>query len=133
MNIMSRSYNIPKQLVLESWLNVKRNKGTYGIDEQNLEKYEDKLKDNLYRLWNRMSSGSYFPKEVRRVEIPKASGGLRPLGIPAVEDRVAQTVVKTILEKRLDPLFHKDSYGYRPERSAHDAIAVTLKRCWRYD
>ncbi len=130
---MSRSYDIPKRIVMEAWESVKRNKGTCGVDEETIEKYESKLKDNLYRLWNRMSSGSYFPKEVRRVEIPKASGGLRPLGIPTVEDRIAQTVVKMILEKELEPIFHEDSYGYRPNRSPHDAIAVTRKRCPKYD
>jgi len=129
---VSKGFIIPKQLVMDAWMSVKRNKGTYGIDGQSLERYEKDLKDNLYRLWNRMSSGSYFPREVRRVEIPKASGGLRPLGIPTVEDRIAQAVVKQVLEKELEPVFHKDSYGYRPGRSCHNAIEVTRKRCWEY-
>ena len=95
--------------------------------------FERNLKSNLYKLWNRMSSGSYFPLPVREVLIPKQSGGERPLGIPTVTDRVAQMVVKLVLEPQVDPHFHEDSYAYRPEKSAHQAIAVTRTRCWRHD
>ena len=95
--------------------------------------FEQNLLGNLYKLWNRMSSGSYFPPPVKQVEIPKASGGTRKLGVPTVSDRVAQTVVKLLIEPKLDPIFHPDSYGYRPGRSAKQAVAVTRERCWRYD
>jgi RNA-directed DNA polymerase len=95
--------------------------------------FEQNLSRNLYKLWNRMSSGSYFPPPVKQVEIPKAKGGTRKLGIPTVSDRIAQTVVKRAIEPVLEPIFHPDSYGYRPGRSAKQAIAVTRKRCWRFD
>lgn len=98
-----------------------------------LEKLEKKEKDILYKLWNRMSSGSYFPSAVKRVEIPKKSGGTRPLGIPTVVDRVAQMTARLYLEPILDPIFHPDSYGYRPGKSAHQALEVTRNRCWEYD
>jgi RNA-directed DNA polymerase len=112
---------------------VRANRGAAGVDEESLEMFERDLKNNLYRLWNRMSSGSYFPPPVKEVLIPKKSGGERPLGIPTVSDRVAQAVVKLVLEPELEPHFHEDSYGYRPGRSAHQAIAVTRKRCWWHD
>src|ERR1700730_4408760 len=95
--------------------------------------FEQNLSKNLYKLWNRMSSGSYFPPPVRQVEIPKAKGGTRKLGIPTVSDRIAQNVVKQTMQRKLDPMFHADSYGYRPGRSARQAIAVTRKRCWQLD
>lgn len=112
---------------------VKSNRGGAGVDEESLLDFEKNLKANLYRIWNRMSSGSYMPPAVKQVEIPKKGGGKRPLGIPTVSDRIAQTVVKDMLEPVLEPVFHEDSYGYRPGRSAHDALAVARKRCWWYD
>ena len=103
------------------------------MDGQSLQDFEVRLADNLYKLWNRLSSGSYMPPPVRRVDIPKASGGTRPLGIPTVADRIAQEVVRRRLEPLVEPLFHADSYGYRPGRSAIDAIRTARQRCWRYD
>lgn len=119
--------------MLQAYRKVKANKGSPGIDGESIEAFEKDLKRNLYRTWNRMSSGSYFPPSVKAVPIPKKSGGTRALGVPAVSDRVAQMVVKMILESILEPVFDDDSYGYRPGRSAHEAIAVTRKRCWKYD
>jgi len=118
--------------VVMAYKAVKANKGSHGVDDVSLEAYEEDLQGNLYKLWNRMSSGSYFPQAVRQVEIPKKSGGKRPLGIPTVSDRVAQAVVKRELEILLEPVFHTDSYGYRPKRSAQDALQQTQVRCWKY-
>lgn len=129
----AKSFEIPKQLVMEAFQSVKANKGAAGVDGQEIADFEVNLKDNLYKLWNRMSSGSYFPAAVRGVAIPKKSGGNRILGIPTVTDRIAQTVVTKVLEPILEKGFHPDSYGYRPGRSAHDALATTRKRCWQYD
>jgi group II intron reverse transcriptase/maturase len=127
----------------EAYKRVKANQGAAGVDGQSITEFEEDLKDNLYQLWNRMSSGSpfgsaqdsYFPPPVRRVEIPKGEGqsGTRPLGIPTVSDRIAQMVVQRYLEPILEPVFHDDPYGYRPGRSAHDALRVARSRCWRYD
>lgn len=128
-----KPYEIPKQLVLEAFRLVKANQGAAGIDGQSIEAFEADLKNNLYKIWNRMSSGSYFPPPVRAVEIPKKTGGTRMLGVPTVADRVAQMVVKMTLEPMVEPVFHPDSYGYRPGRSAGQALEVTRKRCWRYD
>ena len=111
----------------------RRTTGAAGVDGQSIEAFETDLKSNLYKIWNRMSSGSYFPPPVRVVEIQKTSGGLRPLGIPTVADRVAQMVVKMHLEPLVEPHFHPDSYGYRPGKSALDAVATARQRCWRYD
>ncbi len=129
----AKSFDIPKRLVWEAYKRVKSNGGAAGVDGQSLEKFEEELGNNLYRIWNRMSSGSYFPPPVKAVAIPKKSGGERILGIPTVSDRIAQTVVKSVLEPQIDPLFHEDSYGYRPGKSAHQALAVTRQRCWRHD
>lgn len=131
--ISAKPYYIAKRTVWEAYPRVKANRGTAGIDDESIALFEQNLSRNLYKLWNRMSSGSYFPPPVRQVEIPKAKGGLRKLGIPTVSDRIAQTVVKLIIEPILDPIFHPDSYGYRPGRSAKQAVAVTRKRCWQYD
>jgi RNA-directed DNA polymerase len=131
--VAAKPFDIPKRLVWRAWRLVRANRGAAGVDEESLEMFERDLKNNLYRLWNRMSSGSYFPPPVREVLIPKKSGGQRPLGIPTVSDRVAQAMVKLLLEPDLDPQFHEDSYGYRPGKSAHQAIAVTRKRCWWHD
>lgn len=129
----AKPYNIPKQLVWEAYRRVKANRGAAGVDGESLAAFEKDLKNNLYKVWNRMSSGSYFPPPVRLVEIPKASGGIRPLGIPTVADRVAQTVVKMVLEPLVEPVFHEDSYGYRPGKSALDAVGTARKRCWAAD
>jgi RNA-directed DNA polymerase len=120
-------------MVWEAYQRVKANKGAAGVDGQSVEQFEQDLKNNLYRLWNRMSSGSYFPPPVKAVEIPKASGGVRILGVPTVADRIAQTVVAMYLERLVEPIFHPDSYGYRPGRSALDAVARCRERCWRND
>ena len=130
---MTKPYQISKELVLKAYQKVKSNGGAAGVDRESLQAFETKLKDNLYKVWNRLSSGSYFPPPVRGVGIPKKSGGVRMLGVPTVADRVAQSVVKMVLEPILEPVFHEDSYGYRPGRSAHDAIAVVRKRNWEYD
>lgn len=129
----AKPYVIPKQLVWEAYRRVKVNRGAAGVDGESLAAFEKDLKGNLYKVWNRMSSGSYFPPPVRLVEIPKGNGGKRPLGIPTVADRIAQTVVKMVLEPLVEPVFHEDSYGYRPGRSALDAVAVARKRCWTTD
>ncbi len=112
---------------------VKANAGSSGVDLQSLEDFERNLKDNLYKLWNRMSSGSYIPSPVMAVPIPKKSGGMRILGIPTVNDRIAQMVVKLIFEPEVEKYFLPDSYGYRPNKSALDAVEVTRRRCWRYN
>ena len=131
--MLAKSFDISKQSVWDAYLAVKANKGSAGIDRQTLEDFESDLKNNLYKIWNRLSSGSYFPPPVRRVEIPKSNGKLRPLGIPTISDRIAQMVVKNRLEPIVEPTFHDDSYGYRPGRSALDAIAQARRRCWRDD
>ena len=129
-----KPFNIPKELVWEAYKSVKRNKGAAGVDGQSIEEFEADLKDNLYKIWNRMSSGSYFPSPVRAVEIPKShGGGTRVLGIPTVADRIAQTVVALWLEPRTESIFHDDSFGYRPGRSPLDAVARCRERCWRKD
>jgi RNA-directed DNA polymerase len=128
-----KPHDIPKALIWEAWLRVKANQGAAGIDTETIEQFERKLGDNLYLIWNRMCSGSYFPPPVKAVPIPKKAGGVRILGIPTVADRVAQTAVKMWLEPHLDPIFREDSYGYRPGKSALGAIAVTRRRCWDHD
>ena len=129
----AKPYTISKQLVWEAYRRVKANRGAAGVDGESLAAFEQDLKRNLYKIWNRMSSGSYFPPPVRLVEIPKETGGMRPLGITTVADRIAQTVVKMVLEPCVEPSFHPDSYGYRPGRSALDAVGVTRRRCWDAD
>ncbi len=129
----TKSFEISKDLVFEAYKRVKSNGGSGGIDGQTISSFEEDLKDNLYRLWNRMSSGSYFPLGVRRVSIPKNDGSERILGIPTVVDRIAQTVVKMSLEPDLNKHFHVDSFGYRPGKSALEAVGVARKRCWEYD
>ena len=123
-----KPFDIPKREVWEAFKKVKVNQGAAGVDGQTIAAFEVDLANNLYQLWNRLSSGSYFPQAVRRVDIPKAKGGTRPLGIPTVADRIAQEVVRRYLEPRLDPLFHADSYGYRPRRSAIDAVRTARLR-----
>ena len=129
----TKPFKISKQAVKIAFDRVKANKGTYGIDEQTIAEFEENLKDNLYKIWNRMSSGTYFPKPVKAVAIPKKNGGTRILGIPTVEDRVAQMVAKIYFEPNVEKIFHEDSYGYRPNKSAIQAVGVLRERCWRKD
>jgi group II intron reverse transcriptase/maturase len=133
MRTTGKPFNIGKKQVYEAYQAVKSNGGAAGVDGQTIEQFEADLKNNLYKLWNRMSSGSYFPPPVRAVLIPKKSGGQRTLGVPTVADRVAQKVVKQVIEPTLDAVFLADSYGYRPGKSALDAVGVTRERCWKYD
>ena len=133
MRATDKPFNIDKKLVYEAYKAVKSNGGAAGVDGQTIEQFESDLKSNLYKIWNRMSSGSYSPPPVRAVSIPKKSGGQRILGVPTVADRVAQMVVKQVIEPILDPVFLADSYGYRPRKSALDAVGVTRERCWKYD
>jgi group II intron reverse transcriptase/maturase len=129
-----KSFEIDKRLIYGAWEKVRANKGAPGVDAVSIGLFEQRWRDNLYKLWNRMSSGSYFPGPVRGVEIPKDHGeGVRLLGVPNTADRVAQTAAAMLLEKKLEPVFHGDSYGYRPGRSAHDALAVCRWRCWKQD
>jgi RNA-directed DNA polymerase len=129
----AKPFDIPKKLVVAAFRAVKDSAGGAGIDEETIGQFESKLENNLYKIWNRMSSGTYFPPPVKAVAIPKKSGGERLLGVPTVSDRVAQMVVKMVLEPVLEPVFLPDSYGYRPEKSALDAVAITRERCWKYD
>ncbi len=129
-----KSFAIPKLLVWEAYERVRANKGAAGVDGQSLAAFESDLRNNLYKIWNRMSSGTYFPPPIKAVEIPKPNGGgTRVLGVPTVADRVAQTVAALTLEPRTESIFHDDSYGYRPNRSAHDALAKCRQRCWQKD
>ena len=129
----AKPFEISKWVVWEAYEKVRANKGAAGVDGESIAEFEKNLKGNLYKLWNRMSSGTYFPPPVRAVEIPKKAGGTRTLGVPTVADRIAQTVVRMYLEPEVEPLFHPDSYGYRPGRSAHDALAACRQRCWESD
>jgi RNA-directed DNA polymerase len=129
----TKPFNISKKLVWEAYQRVKANRGAAGVDGESLTAFEEDLKGNLYKIWNRMSSGSYVPPPVLLVEIPKWDGSVRPLGVPTVGDRVAQTVAKMVLEPMVEPKFHPDSYGYRPGKSALDAVGVARQRCWRLD
>jgi len=128
----AKSWSIPKRFIWEAYKRVKANRGAAGVDDQSIEELDADLKNNLYKLWNRMSSGSYFPPPVKRVQIDKRDGGKRPLGIPTVSDRIAQAVVKGYLEPELEKCFHPDSYGYRPGKSALEAVGVARQRCWRH-
>jgi len=125
-----KPFDIPKQLIWQAWKRVAVNGGAPGADGVAIEDFKADLRDNLYKIWNRMSSGTYFPPPVRAVEIPKASGGTRILGVPTVGDRVAQTVASMALEPRAEFIFHEDSYGYRRNRGALDAVGTCRKRCW---
>lgn len=130
---MTKPFEISKQLLWEAYQRVKANGGSAGVDQESIDRFGRHFGDNLYVLWNRLCSGSYFPPPVKGVSIPKKSGGVRVLGVPTVADRVAQTVVKSVLEPILEPQFHRNSYGYRPGRSALDAVALVRRRCWEYD
>ena len=129
----AKPFAISKWVVWEAYEKVKANQGAPGVDGETIAEFERDLQGNLYKLWNRMSSGTYFPPPVRAVEIPKAGGKVRVLGVPTVSDRVAQTVVRSYLEPEVEPIFHPDSYGYRPGRSALDAVAACRQRCWKRD
>ena len=128
----AKPYEIPKRLVWNAWLAVKANRGAAGVDGQTIDDFEANLEKGLYKIWNRMSSGSYMPPMVKRVEIAKSDGKMRPLGIPTVADRIAQMVVKSVLEPQWDPHFHPSSFGYRPHKSAHDAVRQAKANCWKY-
>jgi len=129
---LGKSFDIPKMLIWEAYLKVKANKGAAGVDRQSLADFAQNERKNLYKIWNRMASGSYFPAAVRAVEIPKAGGGVRVLGVPTVADRIAQTAVAMMLGPEVEPMFHPDSYGYRPNRSALDAVGACRQRCWEH-
>ena len=132
--LRDKPFQISKWVVWEAYQRVKANKGAAGVDGQTIEQFEQDLQGNLFKLWNRLSSGSYFPPPVKAVEIPKAGGrGVRILGVPTVADRIAQTVAAMYLEQVVEPIFHPDSYGYRPGRSALDAVGKCRERCWRND
>ena len=130
----NKPFHIDKKRVYEAYKAVRSNRGAAGVDRQTLEQFDEDLGGNLHKIWNRMSSGSYFPPPVRAVSIPKKNGGgERILGVPTVGDRIAQMVVKQLIEADLDFIFLPDSYGYRPKKSALDAVGVTRRRCWKYD
>ena len=129
----AKPFRISKRVVFEAYKRVRANQGAAGVDEESIADFEKDLKNNLYKIWNRMSSGSYFPPAVRLVEIAKKGGGLRELGVPTVSDRIAQMVAKMYFEPEVDHYFHADSYGYRPGKSAIEAVGVARKRCWRYN
>jgi group II intron reverse transcriptase/maturase len=134
LKLSSKPFEISKWSVWEAWEKVRANKGAPGVDSCSIEDFEKDLQSNLFKIWNRMSSGSYFPPPVKAVEIPKSHGdGVRILGVPTVADRVAQTVVAMHLEPKVERVFHEDSYGYRPQRSALDAVARCRERCWKTD
>ena len=129
----AKPYDISKREVWEAYKKVRANQGAAGVDEQSIAEFDKRAQDNLYKIWNRLASGSYFPPPVRTVKIPKANGGERTLGIPTVSDRIAQMVVKLRLEPAVDPRFHPDSYGYRPGKSALEAVGQARQRCWKLD
>src|SRR5208283_5069441 len=129
----TKSVPITKGMVWQAFKKVRAKKGSAGIDKESIKDFEMKLKDNLYKVWNRLASGSYFPPHVKEVEIKKDNGKMRKLGIPTVSDRIAQTVIKDYLEPDIDKIFHNSSYGYRPNRSAHGAIDEARQNCWHYD
>ena len=128
-----KPFIISKHLVMQAFKLIKANAGAAGVDNQSLADFEKDLKNNLYKIWNRLSSGSYFPPPVKAIPIPKKSGGERILGVPTVADRIAQMVVKLEFEPCVEPYFLPDSYGYRPNKSALDAVGITRQRCWQYD
>ena len=129
----AKPFMIQRQQVMGAYLKVKANKGGAGVDAVNMLEFDKNTKQQLYRIWNRMSSGSYMPPPVKLVEIEKKDGGIRPLGIPTIADRIAQTVVADLLGQQLDKVFHEDSYGYRPGKSGPQALAKARERCWKYN
>lgn len=128
-----KKYAINREEVNLAWQRVRTKGGIGGVDGESIKSFERNLSKNLYKLWNRMSSGSYHPQAVLRVEIPKGDGKLRPLGIPTILDRVAQEVVRARFEPVVESFFHRDSYGFRPGRSAPEAVKTCRERCWKYD
>jgi len=130
--VATKSFEISKRLIWEAWKRVAANQGGPGVDRQSIEQFRNRLARNLYALWNRMSSGSYFPQPVKEVLIPKGDG-FRPLGVPTITDRVAQMAVKLLVEPEIDAVFHSSSFGYRPNKSAKQAVAQARRNCWRYD
>jgi RNA-directed DNA polymerase len=126
-------FEIPKSLVWQSYQEVRRNKGAPGIDRQTIRQFDENRDKNLYKIWNRLSSGSYFPPPVSEKRIPKADGSERTLGIPTVSDRIAQGAIKIFVETKLEPIFHRNSYGYRPNKSAHQALECCKQRCWNHN
>jgi RNA-directed DNA polymerase len=130
--VAAKSFAIPKRLIWEAWKRVAANQGSSGVDRESIDIFQKRLARNLYALWNRMSSGSYFPQPVKEVLIPKGDGQFRPLGIPTVTDRVAQMAVKLMVEPEIDTIFHSSSFGYRPNKSAHQAVSQARNNCWRY-
>jgi len=129
----AKPFSISKRWVHAAYQKVKSNKGSAGVDGISMSEFDKDYKNHLYKLWNKMSSGSYMPPAIKSMEIPKKGGGLRPLGIPTIADRIVQTVVRGLLEPELEPMFHKDSYGYRPGKSAIQAVTAARERCWKYD
>lgn len=129
----AKPFEISKYTVMEAYKLVRENNGAAGVDGESMESFDRDYKNKLYKIWNRMSSGCYFPPPVRAVEIPKKNGGIRTLGVPTISDRIAQMVAKICLEPLIEPHFHEDSYGYRPGKKPIDAVRVTRTRCWRYD
>lgn len=129
----TKSLPITKEMVWEAYLQVKRKGKSAGVDDLSMSQYDLQRHRHLYKVWNRLASGSYFPPPVLQVEIPKKDGSIRQLGIPTISDRVAQTVIKNQIEERLEKIFHPQSYGYRPKRSAHQALGQVRKNCWKYD
>lgn len=130
--LQGKAFEIPKMLVWKSYQLVKKNKGAPGYDGITMAKFDVNRKKNLYKIWNRMSSGTYFPPPVLEKRIPKADGTERTLGIPTVSDRMAQGAVKMYIESHLEPIFHTDSYGYRPGKDAHQALKKCAERCWKH-
>ena len=133
MKTTTKSIPISKEMVYEAWKQIRGNGGSAGIDGKSLKDFEEDLQNNLFKLWNRLTSGSYFPQAVRQVGIPMASGGVRHLGIPTVSNRIAQMVVKTSLEQRIDSMFSENSFGYRPGKGAHIALTKAVKNCRKFD
>jgi len=129
----AKPFTIERQLVMSAYLRVRANGGSSGVDEMSLEEFDKDYKNHLYKIWNKMSSGSYLPPPVMLVEIPKKDGGIRPLGIPTVADRIAQTVVADLLEKELEGVFHENSFGYRPGKSQIQALEKAKVNCWKYN
>lgn len=128
----SKPYCISRKSVQKAYLKIKANKGSSGVDQMSMEAFDEQPQKHLYKLWDQMSSGSYMPPAIKLVEIPKKGGGKRPLGIPTITDRIGQAVVAKELEKVVDNLFHEDSYGYRPRKSAIQAVEKVRERCWEY-
>ena len=128
-----KPFTIPKELVVKAYKLVKANAGAAGVDQQSLVDFDKDVKNNLYKIWNRLSSGSYFPPPVKAVSIPNKQGGERILGVPTISDLICQTVIKLMFEPMVEPFFHPNSYGYRPGKSALDAVGITRQRCWKYD